>query len=260
MGRAALERCVDHIASLPEQPSRGDTDCADVCSALHEAAPEDGRDFESLLDRVFDELVPRSFTTPGPGYLAYVPGGGLFPAAIADLVSNTTNRYIGVWQAAPAPRDPRGRCSRLAARMDGDAERHEWSFDAWCLDLDLDRARDGARAPRRARLSGCGRLRLGSGAPLREQVGAHRRDCIGSRAQGRERRRVSLAPRSSARAHCRRSSARASPVLRGLDRGHDEHGCRGSDRRGGGHLRRRRALAPCRRGVRRLFLRRPGAA
>ena len=102
MGEAALERCVAHIASLAAQPSRGDVDCQDVCASLSEQAPEDARDFEAVLARIFDELVPRSFTTPGPGYLAYVPGGGLFPAAIADLISNATNRYIGVWQAAPA--------------------------------------------------------------------------------------------------------------------------------------------------------------
>src|SRR5439155_17964584 len=47
-------------------------------------------------------LVPRSFTTIGPGYLAYIPGGGLFPAALADFISNTTNRFTGVWMAAPA--------------------------------------------------------------------------------------------------------------------------------------------------------------
>ena len=34
---------------------------------------------EGLLQQLFEEWIPRSFTTPGPGYFAYVPGGGLFP-------------------------------------------------------------------------------------------------------------------------------------------------------------------------------------
>ena len=38
----------------------------------------------------------------GPGYLAFIPGGGVFPAALADLITNTTNRFTGIWQAAPA--------------------------------------------------------------------------------------------------------------------------------------------------------------
>ena len=54
------------------------------------------------MARVFDDAVPVSFNTAGPGYLAYIPGGGLFPSAIADLVANSINRYVGVWVAAPA--------------------------------------------------------------------------------------------------------------------------------------------------------------
>ena len=46
--------------------------------------------------------MPRSFTSSGPGYLAYVPGGGLYPAALADLVAGVVNRYTGVRLAAPA--------------------------------------------------------------------------------------------------------------------------------------------------------------
>ena len=41
-------------------------------------------------------------TRPAPGYLAFIPGGGVYPAALADFIANTANRYTGVWQAAPA--------------------------------------------------------------------------------------------------------------------------------------------------------------
>jgi len=102
LGAAALERVVAHVASLDTQPARGNVDAADVCRAMREAAPEAGVPMEGLLNALFDEWIPRSFTTPGPGYLAYIPGGGLYPAAIADLISSATNRYTGVWYAAPA--------------------------------------------------------------------------------------------------------------------------------------------------------------
>jgi aromatic-L-amino-acid decarboxylase len=101
MGEATLRRMVDHIASLEIQPACGDVDVPDLCRELREPAPEDGVALEPLLDRLLAEWVPRSFTASGPGYLAYIPGGGLFPAALADLVADTTNRYTGVWQAAP---------------------------------------------------------------------------------------------------------------------------------------------------------------
>lgn len=102
MGEETLARIVSHVASLGVQPSRGNVDAAGLCLALREPVPEHGSDLASLLDPLFNEWIPRSFTTPGPGYLAYIPGGGLYPAALADFISAATNRYTGVWLAAPA--------------------------------------------------------------------------------------------------------------------------------------------------------------
>ncbi len=102
MGRVVLEWCVEHVAALAESPSRGDVAGApDICRSMRESAPEQGRPLEGLLQQLFEEWIPRSFTTPGPGYFAYVPGGGLFPTALADLISNTTNRFSGIFHAAP---------------------------------------------------------------------------------------------------------------------------------------------------------------
>jgi aromatic-L-amino-acid decarboxylase len=95
-------RCLEHIATLPSQPSRGDVDAAALCRAMREPVPESGAAPSALFDQLFRDWIPRSFTASGPGYLAYIPGGGLFPAALADFITNTTNRYTGVWQAAPA--------------------------------------------------------------------------------------------------------------------------------------------------------------
>ena len=102
MGRAVVERAVAHIAALADQPARGDVNAADRCRALREPPPEQGADLEPLLALLFDDLIPRSFTTPSPGYLGYIPGGGVYPAALADFIADTTNRYTGVWNAAPA--------------------------------------------------------------------------------------------------------------------------------------------------------------
>jgi aromatic-L-amino-acid/L-tryptophan decarboxylase len=102
MGQAVLERVVEHIASLPNQVSCGDVDAKELCRALREPTPEEGVPLRALLDPLFRDWIPRSFNTAGPGYLAFIPGGGIFPAALADLIAGGTNRYTGVWQAAPA--------------------------------------------------------------------------------------------------------------------------------------------------------------
>ncbi len=102
MGEDVVKRVVDHLATIGEQPARGNVDAADLCRALREPAPEDGTDLAPLLDALFDEWIPRSYNTASPGYLAYIPGGGVFPGALADLIAAGINRYTGVWLTAPA--------------------------------------------------------------------------------------------------------------------------------------------------------------
>lgn len=101
LAEAVIARSLDHIASVERQPIRGDVDAAELCRALREPAPEQGTALGPLLDHLFHDAVPRSYTTIGPGYLAYIPGGGLYSAALADFIADTTNRYTGIWQAAP---------------------------------------------------------------------------------------------------------------------------------------------------------------
>jgi aromatic-L-amino-acid decarboxylase len=102
MAAAVVARCVDHIVHAAQQPSCGDVDAGALCRSLVEPAPEHGVALEPLLDSLFRDWIPRSFTTIGPGYLAFIPGGGVYPAALADFIANTTNRFTGIWQAAPA--------------------------------------------------------------------------------------------------------------------------------------------------------------
>jgi aromatic-L-amino-acid decarboxylase len=98
---AAMNRIVQHIGSLPDQPSFDVDGAEEVANQLRESLPEHGTPLESLLDLVFDTAAPKSFNAAGPGYLAYIPGGGLFHSAVADLIAESLNRYVGVWLAAP---------------------------------------------------------------------------------------------------------------------------------------------------------------
>ncbi len=98
---AAAQRVLAHIESLPRQPSADTEGAAALARSLREELPESGRPAEELLDLIFQRVIPKSFNTAGPGYLAYIPGGGLPHAAVADLIAGATNRYVGVFAAAP---------------------------------------------------------------------------------------------------------------------------------------------------------------
>jgi aromatic-L-amino-acid decarboxylase len=100
MAARASALLIEHIASLPDMPASDLDGVDELVAALREPAPEQGAPFASLLQQV-GEGATRGFNTPGPGYLAYVPGGGLWAAAVADYLATALNRYVGVWNAAP---------------------------------------------------------------------------------------------------------------------------------------------------------------
>ncbi len=98
----AMDRIVRHIETLPTQPVSDVSGAEDLAHSVVESMPESATPFAAILDLLFDRLVLKTFNTASPGYLAYIPGGGLFHSAVADLIANSMNRYVGVWMAAPA--------------------------------------------------------------------------------------------------------------------------------------------------------------
>jgi aromatic-L-amino-acid decarboxylase len=102
MAHEVVERVVANQAELPSAPVCGPLDQGPALArSLRERAPEAGAELTALLDHLFDEVIPVSYTCPAPGYLAYIPGGGLYPAALADYIANAINRYTGIWYASP---------------------------------------------------------------------------------------------------------------------------------------------------------------
>ena len=79
--RAAMERAVALEVPIGEGPLEGGADA---------------------IVQVLEQALATTLPTPGAGYLAYVPGGGIFSAALADFVAACCNRYTGLAMAAPA--------------------------------------------------------------------------------------------------------------------------------------------------------------
>ncbi len=99
---SALERIVAHLASLPRQTVSDTRGGAELARTLAETLPEAGTPVPELLDLLFDRAVKPTYNTASPGYLAYIPGGGLFQSAVADLIADSINRYTSVFTTAPA--------------------------------------------------------------------------------------------------------------------------------------------------------------
>jgi aromatic-L-amino-acid/L-tryptophan decarboxylase len=102
--RALTEEALTHLVAFSDR--RKDAPAADfsgideLLDHVRQPAPEAGRPLADLLETVA-AATSKGHDTTGDGWLAYIPGGGLFSAALADFIARTTNRFVGVWEAAP---------------------------------------------------------------------------------------------------------------------------------------------------------------
>jgi len=101
MAGAATEFLVDFIENLPNAPAADLDGALELARRIREEGPEEGVPFGDILSTVA-EGAAKGFNTTGPGYIAYIPGGGLFAAAVADFLACGVNRFVNVWNAAPA--------------------------------------------------------------------------------------------------------------------------------------------------------------
>jgi aromatic-L-amino-acid decarboxylase len=103
--RVLADFALDEVHGLGRGPAVGAVGAAglDVADAVSRPIPE--QPLEGGVEAVthlLRQAARASLVPPGPGYFAYVPGTGLFSAALADLVSGSLNRFTGLSAAAPA--------------------------------------------------------------------------------------------------------------------------------------------------------------
>ncbi|WP_433287708.1 pyridoxal phosphate-dependent decarboxylase family protein [Pseudonocardia sp. CA-142604] len=104
MGDLVLNRVIARTEQLPSRPATNPLSpqaTAELAESFLAPPPAVGGDLKVLLERL-DEAVDCAVESAGPGHLAYIPGGGLFTAALAEFYNRATNRYGGVAAVAPA--------------------------------------------------------------------------------------------------------------------------------------------------------------
>jgi aromatic-L-amino-acid decarboxylase len=94
---AAAEVARAHLAALAVGGPHPNRTVADRPSISEE--PLHGG-IEAALDYV-SSATDGSLATTSPGFMAYIPGGGIFATAVADFVADVLNRYTGLAATAP---------------------------------------------------------------------------------------------------------------------------------------------------------------
>lgn len=96
----ALDRLVAVTESRKDAPATDYTDVDALLTRVRQPIPEMGARYSDVLDLVL-AACSKGFDTTGDGFLAYVPGGGLLTAALADFIALVTNRFATMSAAAP---------------------------------------------------------------------------------------------------------------------------------------------------------------
>jgi aromatic-L-amino-acid/L-tryptophan decarboxylase len=100
MGQEALAYVVDFLQRRPDAPASAFEGAAETARRFRMAPPEEGNEFSPLIDLV-ETIAQHSSDNAGPGFLAYIPGGGLYASSLAELLSTTLDRYVNLWGEAP---------------------------------------------------------------------------------------------------------------------------------------------------------------
>jgi aromatic-L-amino-acid/L-tryptophan decarboxylase len=101
---ATAEHVLELLRTIPLRPATGRVGAAGQKLAQQHRAAIGEQPLDGGINRALELIggsMDAALETAGPGYLAYVPGGGLYAAALADLIADVGNRFTGYAMAAP---------------------------------------------------------------------------------------------------------------------------------------------------------------
>ena len=87
-------RQIEHLKAFDDAPDKGS-------GLLGSPISEHGLAIDEVIRLFEDEVVRPGLNPASGGHLAYVPGGGIYPAALGDYLAAVSNKYAGVFYAGP---------------------------------------------------------------------------------------------------------------------------------------------------------------
>jgi glutamate/tyrosine decarboxylase-like PLP-dependent enzyme len=102
LAHRTIDFLLDWVGDADAPPLRRATP-AEMRERLSAPAPEAARPFDELLAQLGEDVLPFASRTGHPRFFAFVPGGGTWPGALADLVAAACNVYAGAWMESAGP-------------------------------------------------------------------------------------------------------------------------------------------------------------
>jgi aromatic-L-amino-acid/L-tryptophan decarboxylase len=102
LGYRAVDMLVDRLNDPSIPPLRRATP-QEMSERLSGPPPEEPQDWDAILRRLDEDVLPFMSKGDHPGFFAYVPFSGTWPGALGDLIASATNVYAGSWMEAAGP-------------------------------------------------------------------------------------------------------------------------------------------------------------
>jgi aromatic-L-amino-acid/L-tryptophan decarboxylase len=101
-GNAAIETMARYLGSIRDRSVYPNTTARQIREKLDRVLPEEGVDFDRLLEVFNNVIVPASRHNGHPRMFGYVQAPGTAIATLADLLASTLNANLTAWRSAPA--------------------------------------------------------------------------------------------------------------------------------------------------------------
>src|SRR5205809_4784974 len=101
-GNAAIEVVANYLDSIRDRRVYPATTARQIREKLDRVLPDEGVDFDRLLEIFNDVIVAASRHNGHPRMFGYVQAPSMAIAAIADLLASTLNANLTAWRSAPA--------------------------------------------------------------------------------------------------------------------------------------------------------------
>lgn len=102
LGYRTVDMLVEQLVAAPDGPALRRASPAEMCERLP-SPPDQPRSFEALVRELERDVLPYMSRCDHPGYFAFIPACGTFPAALGDFIASALNVYAGSWMEAAGP-------------------------------------------------------------------------------------------------------------------------------------------------------------
>ncbi len=102
LGYRAVDMLVARLTDPSIPPLRRATP-DEMTARLSGPPPDEPQDFDEILRRLDEDVLPFMSKGDHPGFFAYVPFSATWPGALGDLIASAANVYAGSWMESAGP-------------------------------------------------------------------------------------------------------------------------------------------------------------